>query len=416
MMNPIALRLLQLLQEKPQGVNPAIMDDGMDNLPEPRFQGLTPEEMKVQTPVHPRGLIPPVPSEVIPQKAPLAVEESDEDRIRRLFTEETPGMKAYRDHVSNAPDYDKLKPSKGRTILAALLGAGSSLLGEDTKTSMGLGMGVAHARYNNAVKDYNTKGKGLEDIASLDEKRKGREVTAETAIEGMKTRKAISDQVVQQRISDENRKHSEEMERAKDRDERQAEVKRHNEAMEKLYGSREQDRADAAKDRADARVGSFYDQEKNENVTTTAGEARARGLGAKVGDKVVDREKFIRNAKGELEGALSYFEKNPGKSGQFQGNWSKLKRWAGTNDADLLKNMNILESYRGESLRDKAGTALTKTELKVFDPVLGGITQSDQQLVANLKESIRRLGTMSRGKSGSKVMTLSDGTEIEVEE
>lgn len=125
-------------------------------------------------------------------------QETDEDRIRRLFSEETPGMKNYRNFVSKAPNRQDYQPGIGGRLLAILSG-----IGTDIQHGRGSGFGVAKALmdepYREAVQDYKLKGQGLGDIAALDEKTLGRKIQGESAIENIKTRKAISDQTLQER-------------------------------------------------------------------------------------------------------------------------------------------------------------------------------------------------------------------------
>jgi hypothetical protein len=84
-------------------------------------------------------------------------------------------FEAYREHISGMPNREDLKPSIGRKILAALIGAGEGFSGRPPVS----GHRIANAPYNNAMRDWQTEGQGLEDLAGLEDRKEGRTLTAE---------------------------------------------------------------------------------------------------------------------------------------------------------------------------------------------------------------------------------------------
>lgn len=197
-------------------------DPNLDNLPNPRFSGgpdgndLTPGEKNIPF----GGPKPPNP---------------DEQRIRDLYSKEPAGMAAYRAYLANAPTHDKYEASTGRKIFAALAGIGTELsnhaLARRGVSGGSSGMDVTNSiidePYNDALKDWTIKGKGLGAVAALDEKQQYGQMKAEEAIgknREIASRNAATQQAKQaaldEKVREADMKHEEEISKAKTAEER----------------------------------------------------------------------------------------------------------------------------------------------------------------------------------------------------
>lgn len=419
-MNPAALmRLMQLLgPPRGSGVDPGIFDGSADPrgmLPSPESLGRTPIDVR-----SPESMGP-----LAPQ--PL----SDEERIRKLFTEETPGMKNYRDYVANAPTHEQYKPSKGRVLLSALLGAGATFLDDKNpnaiREGMQLGTGVANARYDRAVEDYKTKGKGLGEVAALDERRKGREIQAETTIEGIKSRRESAREANQARMDSlEIRRDEleEKMRKAGQDDTTKNKIAADHDAvmLEIARLRREAAGSDKLREVADP---------TNPERTTFKTEAEIiadKKAGKNTPGKLTTTERNrVSQAKTILTDADRIIQmvddaEHAGDIGPARGRIQKVRGTIGMQTESVRKLQAQLKSFASllPILHGYRGGVQTQ---KNFEDMIGGLEQNSAPLkgaiaaVKNLaNDIIAGRAVVDEGGGGKgKTMTLKDGTVIEVE-
>lgn len=319
-------------------------------------------------------------------------------------------LDAFRTHALNPPQ--RQAPSKRDSGLAALSGFLQSRDNPriDQYSAM---QKILNQPYDNAVQDYEIRGKGLgnavgaEEI-SLNRKRLGTQRREEIGYRKEQARNANEDRDLER-----GRRSTEERTRAEDRDLDRT-------SREEIARENRENNAALRRDLASNRptppekLTDVYDPELMENTKVPLSEAS--GKIPKIGGREIEKERFLSKSETDLNYALDYLKKNPGAVGNIQGLGSRFKRWADTgplkNDPELNKVMNILESYRGKSLNTLGGASLTPTELKVYEPVQGMIDQSEGQALTNLEEAIRGIGLMRR--TGKKKGTVGKGKPITV--
>lgn len=328
-------------------------------------------------------------------------------------------LEAYRQHALNTPTRENSQPDKLGRGLAAL----SGFLQQDQNPNINQtdAMNKLLDRpYEDARKDYTIKREGLQGAVGAEESSLNRKRLGSQRKEDLEYRKEASRLASEDRKAERERRDRESLERNEDRDLDRA--SRESLTREQIEARKEQARmnADLRRDIASNKAPSseplvdIYDPETRQNIKVPR--SQAVGKPSRVTEKETNRQQFVEDSITELEEAREFFSKNKGVTGPLQGRISKGKRFLDMNDPKVNKYMNVLESYRGESLPQKAGTALTKTELSVYDPLLAGVNQPDDQLMTNLEETIRRLKNMRGHRNpGSKTKLTIEGYEVEEE-
>lgn len=408
-------RLLQLLRNKG--------DSPIQDLPDPRFDGgppsdipngtgnaLTPNELAIPSRVLPNGINP------------------DEERIRSLFTQETPGMAALREHLKNTPTEDdpRYAPSVGRRILAILGGAGQELStafrgGQpDSRGGLAVAEDIYHEPYNKATREFDRKTKPLEAVASLDERRQGRQISAEATIEGMRSRKEQAQASLDERIRESNQRHEEALQKSKDTAEREKIMDEWRKERLDFQKQAHNDNLELRKDLATP-ITQVDPNDPSKNILVD------RITHQKVGDASIaggDRT-IVSDANDVISGvhSLRQLVKDPNvraKLGAIKGRGEQwLINLGASSDPDIIRVARELDTVEKKHTKLVGGTR-SKAMIDDVRKGLGGIGQNPKGVDVSLDvmEGSANDTIKARGgnKSTGKKITLKDGTEVTVEE
>jgi hypothetical protein len=174
-------------------------------------------------------------------------------------------LNQYRQWLAERPSRTQYEAGTGRKILAGLVGFLGGLRG-GPETAMKLTRSIVDDPYNEAVEDWQGRGKSLgdvgklaQDISETQRKRSGDIMDFMSADERVKAAR----EAIKQRADAEDQRHNDRITSAKTEAERAAEVKRHNQEMEGIASTRnriDQMDAEAHKTTAEAyksRVGAL---------------------------------------------------------------------------------------------------------------------------------------------------------------
>ena len=347
-------------------------------------------------------------------------EDKDEelDNIRNLFTRETPGMSAYREHVSRVPTReDNHLDTLGR-IAAILGGLGVSMGTRNPLAGVSFVQNEVDRPYNRAIENYRNKSAGLENVASLDERHLSNERLGETAVENIKTRRAISAQTAEEKKRNyELRMKELETKNASDKEKRE-ETERYHRDIAGLQRESNSIRREANANKSEPLEKIADPNNPGEDILVPRSEASHKTAPKPQALKNrIEQAKAIRTRVKDIRAQIAKVQDS---LGPISGRWQILKGKVGIKNPEVRKLhtelagfnslMPILHGFRGGIQAHQQ-----------FEEAMGNLEQDPANLYASLDaveklaEEIENVGGVENVNSNRRTIKLKDGSEVEVQ-